>query len=92
MYSRCDTSAASSVYSRAGGVLISVRSIYFSEQISVFGADNLEIVFFKVQLNVFLYICCLYVPPSSDNDTYHRLSVVFECFLAIVQRKLEDII
>ena len=45
----------SSVYLRGGGVLISVRSTYSSEQIIIPGADRLEIIFVKVQMRVNLY-------------------------------------
>ena len=58
---RCDRSAQTSSFSRGGGVLISVRSIYSSERITIPGTEALEIILVKVQLKVNLYVCCLYI-------------------------------
>ena len=89
---RCDRSVQSSVYSRGGGVLISVRSIYSSEQIIVPRAENIEIIFVKVQMNVNVYLCCLYIPPGSDSLIFQQFSDVFKSFIAIAQCKFDDII
>ena len=60
---RCDRNSLSSVYLRFGGVLISVRRTHYpSEQILVPNSESLEIVFVKIKLCVYLFICCLYVP------------------------------
>ena len=67
---RCDRTALTSTFSRGGGVLVSVRSIYSSEKISVPSAEALEIVFVKVQMKVNLYVCCLYIPRPSDNNVF----------------------
>ena len=75
---RCDRSEKYSVYSRGGGVLVSVRSIYSSEQIMISGADNLEIIFVKVRMKVTVYICCLYIPPCSGNLFFNS----FQMFLS----------
>ena len=43
-------------------------------------------------MTVNLYICCLYIPPGSDNFVFQQFSDVFQSFLTIAQCKFEDII
>ena len=65
---RCDRTAQTSTFSRGGGVLISVKSIYSSEQICVPSAEALEIVFVKVQMKVKLYVCLLFIHTSFQRQ------------------------
>ena len=89
---RCDRTAQTSTFSRGGGVLISVRAIYSSEQIFVPSAEALEIVFVKVRMKVDIYLCCLYIPPSSDGFVYQQFSNAFNCFLSAIDYKLDDFV
>ena len=88
---RCDRTELFSVHSRGGGVLLSVRNIYPSEQMFVPNSECLDIVFVKINLIVNIFICCLYVPLASDCSMYARLFVVFKCFLDLYRHRTDDI-
>ena len=89
---RCDRSTQTSVSSRGRGVLISVKKTFQSEQLHIPSSETFEVVFVKVTLDINLFFCCLYIPPSSEANFYERLTSVFEIFLNQVQLQFEDII
>ena len=72
--------------------LVSVRSVYFSERIFIPGAENLEIMFVRVRMNVNIYICCLYIPPGSDSYVFQQYLDVFKSFIDSTLSKFDDII
>ena len=39
-----------------------------------------------------MYICCLYIAPSSDNFAFQPFAGVFKTFVDIVQCRCKDII
>lgn len=57
----CDRSVMTTLFSRGGGELISVRFIHPSEQISVLGVDSLEIVnFLSSTKRMFVHLLFIY--------------------------------
>ena len=69
--------------SKGGGILIAVKSNFFSELILLpYNFDNFNIEFLAIRLKFFsktFFITCSYIPPHSDESIYflHTRAITF---------------
>lgn len=90
---RCDRSNLNSLFSLGGGVLIAVRTLLSSARIILPNTEKLEIVAVKISLvSCNVYICCVYIPPGSSEDTYNLYSEALLTFLNCIDRDNNDIV
>lgn len=55
-----------------GGVLVGVRANIPSRRMFEFESPDLEMVWVRMQLDVTVYVCCIYLPDRKITSAYHR--------------------
>lgn len=68
---------------RKGGVLIALNSKFDSEEITISDTSDLECICVKIKLkeDIFIYIYCLYIPPSKDKSYYEKHLIAIKSIL-----------
>jgi Reverse transcriptase (RNA-dependent DNA polymerase)/Endonuclease-reverse transcriptase len=68
---RCDRSSLNSTRANGGGVLIAINRKHKSEILNVAGGELVEQMWVRLSVsNKQFVICCVYLPPSCNSDTY----------------------
>lgn len=80
-----------------GGVLLAVRlsSQYSSVRILVPGTENVEVAFVGIDVNANrnkIYVCCLYIPSGSSDETYGYYGDAMASFFNFVEIGINDVV